>query len=296
MPCLGDGARTLGAVPACTDDGAVVPALESLQPAADGRAVVYASLCNEPRANLYAADAGGAITRLTRGTAQQTEPRRSPDGKMLAYVQAPATGLSCKGCPSSLEVADADGAHARQLTSPPDCSFDTDPSWSPDATRLVFAHASCDEPPGLLIVSVGSGASLDLHVRGASPAWGPQRIAYLDPGTAPTSVWTMLPDGSGRMRVGTTVGGCGPAWSGDGRLAFCTGAAAVEIVAGARATTVALPFARVASLAWSPDGSRFAVAARPRGGAALDVFTVALDGTDVRRLTTNLDALSVDWR
>jgi Tol biopolymer transport system component len=59
---------------------------------------------------------------------------------------------------------------------------------------------------------------------------------------------------------------------------------------------VALPFAQVRSLAWSADGTRFLVAAKPKGAPTFDVYTVETDGTDVQRLTFNLDVSSADWR
>jgi Tol biopolymer transport system component len=49
----------------------------------------------------------------------------------------------------------------------------------------------------------------------------------------------------------------------------------------------------VTSLAWSPDGAGLVVTARAEGTPAADVYSVALDGTHVRRLTTNLDARDV---
>jgi Tol biopolymer transport system component len=52
----------------------------------------------------------------------------------------------------------------------------------------------------------------------------------------------------------------------------------------------------VKSLAWSPDGTRFLVAARPRNAPTFDLYTVKTDGTGVRRLTTNLDVSGGDWR
>ena len=50
------------------------------------------------------------------------------------------------------------------------------------------------------------------------------------------------------------------------------------------------------SLAWSPDGTRFLVAAKPKDAPTFDVFTVRTDGTDARRLTSNMDVSGADWR
>jgi hypothetical protein len=59
---------------------------------------------------------------------------------------------------------------------------------------------------------------------------------------------------------------------------------------------VALPFAQVRSLAWSPDGTRFLVAARAKGMPTFDLYIIKTDGTDPVRLTQNLDVSSGDWR
>ena len=59
---------------------------------------------------------------------------------------------------------------------------------------------------------------------------------------------------------------------------------------------VALPFAQVRSIAWSPDGTRLLVAAKAKGTPTFDLYTVAIDGTDVQRLTSNMDVSSGDWR
>jgi Tol biopolymer transport system component len=59
---------------------------------------------------------------------------------------------------------------------------------------------------------------------------------------------------------------------------------------------VPLPFAQVRSLAWSPDGKRFLVAARPSNAPTFDLYTVRIDGTGVQRLTQDLDVSGGDWR
>jgi Tol biopolymer transport system component len=68
------------------------------------------------------------------------------------------------------------------------------------------------------------------------------------------------------------------------------------IADGTSKRVVHLPFRRVTSLAWSPDGTRLAVTARTWTTASFDVYTVRADGTGARRLTRDLDASGVSWR
>lgn len=253
------GGRTFGHVDGCMSDGAQVPAISNLQVVPGGRSVVYASACWEPFANLYSVSpAGGAARRLTDVAQQQGSVVASPDGAQIAYTGAPATGLSCKGCPQTIWVARADGTKPHELTKEQDCAFDGSPSWSHDGTTVFFAHSTCDAPAELMSVPAAGGAPSDLHTKVTQAPWGPAR-------------------------------------SRGGSVATGRGRNGVTIYASGTHEHVVLPFAQVVSLAWSPDGSRFVVAARPKGGATFDVYTLRTDGTDVRRLTTDMDALSVSW-
>lgn len=83
-----------------------------------------------------------------------------------------------------------------------------------------------------------------------------------------------------------------PAWSRDGRLAYLQ-SSTVVIAGGAR---VALPFRLIGDLGWSPDGTRFLITGIRPGDAVPDVYTVRTDGTDLRRLTRNLDVSGAAWR
>jgi Tol biopolymer transport system component len=267
------GGRTFGRVEACMDDGSRVPAISGLQVVPGGGSVVYAAACYEPFSNLYeVSPAGGAPARLSRAQQQQGAVALSPDGTQIAYTGAPATGLSCKGCPQTIWVARADGTDPHELTEPQDCRYDGSPSWSPDGTRILFSRSSCDVPGELMTLPAAGGTPKDLHVQATQAAWGPTRI-----------VW-----GSNRAFA--------PAWSSDGGLATSQGRNGVTISANGTKQFLVLPFAQVVSLAWSPDGSRFVVAARPKEGATFDVYTLRTNGTDVRRLTTDMDATSVTWR
>ena len=277
----------------CGDDGGPAAAIAFLQPVPHTRSIVYQSDCAEPFDNLYAVSPDGTgLRRITNVQANQVEPRISPDGTRVAIGESPYTGLSCKGCPESLRTIGVDGSAATTLTSPSDCAFDGPASWSPNGTQIMYVHSECDTTPDAMLIAAGGGTPKDLHVPAWTLAWGPTHIAYADGATNPTTVWTALPDGTARHRVAAITGSLtDPAWSADGRLAYLVGATVV--VNGSK---VALPFAQVRSIAWSPDGTRLLVAAKAKGTPTFDLYTVAIDGTDVQRLTSNMDVSSGDWR
>jgi Tol biopolymer transport system component len=288
-----NGTHVYAHVSGCDDDGGPNAAIASLQRVPHSTSIVYQSYCAEPFDNLYAINGDGTgLRRITNVQANQVVPRISPDRTRIAFGESPATGLSCKGCPESLRTIGVDGSAATTLTSPPDCTFDDSPSWSPDGTQIMFAHSGCDTAPDAMLIGAQGGSPTDLHVPAWTLAWGPTQIAYANGTTVPSSLWTAAPNGAGRVRVGSIGAGLTtPAWSAGGRLAYLLGTSIV--VQGKK---VPLPFVAVRSVAWSPDGTRFLVAAKAKGTPTFDLYTVRTDGTDVIRLTQNLDASSADWR
>ena len=296
-PLAGGTTHVYGHVPGCFDDGVFEPALDSLQFVPGRRSLVYASNCAERFSALYAVQPDGTgLTRLTHASEQQVEPAWSPDGTRIAYTRFDHTGLSCKGCPGSLAVADADGTHPRILTTPSgDEEYaDEDASWSPDGSQLLYTGSNFSKEAELFVVPAAGGTARDLHVAGFDGSWGPTRIAYLSTAGDAVALWTALPDGSHPQQVakaGGTDTPRAPAWSRDGRLAYVQGSAVV--VAGQR---VALPFRLIGDLAWSPDGTHLVITGIRPGDAVPDAYTVRTDGTDVLRLTKNLDASGASWR
>jgi Tol biopolymer transport system component len=286
-----DGTHVYTHVPGCDDDGGPVAAIEALQHVPGTRSVVYASHCAEPFDNLYAMNGDGTgLHRLTNDRAQETAPHISPDGTQIAYEWADATGLSCKGCATSVRTLGVDGSAGATLTHPPDCTFDNSPTWSPDGTQLAFSHSSCSLVPTLMTIPASGGAARSLKLEASQAAWGPKLIATMNGGTDPSSIWTVRPDGTDATKVGAG-NVSSPTWSADGRLAYLDGTTVV--VQGKRER---LPFRQVKSVAWSPDGTRLLVAAKPTNAPTLDLYTVKTDGTDPHRLTQNLDVSGGDWR
>ncbi|HEY2543574.1 MAG TPA: hypothetical protein VGH92_11040 [Gaiellaceae bacterium] len=288
-----DRTRTYTHVPGCDDDGGPTAAIAWLQRVPHSTSLVYQSECAEPFDNLYSiAPDGSGLRRITNVQANQVKPSVSPDRTRIAFGETQYTGLSCKGCPESLRTIGVDGTTATTLTSPPDCTFDDSPSWSPDGTQIMFVHSACDTAPGATVIAAAGGAATALHVPAWTVAWGPTQIAYANGATAPSSLWTAAPNGTGRLEVSSIGAGLTtPAWSAAGRLAYVVGTRV--FVNGKK---IALPFAAVRSLVWSPDGTRFLVAAEPKGAPTFDLYTLKTDGTDVHRLTANLDVSSADWR
>jgi len=296
----GAHARTYGRVPGCFDDRSFAAAVDSLQFAGDTGSLVYASSCAEPFSNLYEIRPDGSgLRRLTEVRAERRQPRLSPDGTRIVYTRSQYTGLSCKGCPSTIWVAKADGSHARALTRRPDCSFDGFPTWSPGGQQVLFARSSCSSPGGLLTMPAAGGAPRSLRLFGSGlAAWGPSRIAYIRYAGGRSALWTARPDGGDAREVAADAANVvSLAWSGDGRLAYLRPNGRVVIVQErAPARRISLPFPRVDGLDWSPDGTRFVVSARARGSATSDLYTLRTDGRDVRRLTRNLATFDPSWR
>ncbi|HET7556200.1 MAG TPA: LpqB family beta-propeller domain-containing protein [Gaiellaceae bacterium] len=290
--------RVYGTVGGCMDDGVFEVALTNLQFVPERHSLVYESYCAEPLEGLYAVNADGTgLTRLTHDRKHDTQPSWSPDGTRIAYTRYDAVGTSCKGCPGSLVVADADGSDPRVLLTPTgDDTADTSPSWSPDGKQILFSRWSLTKNSGLYVVPAAGGTARDLHIEGFDAVWGPSRIAWTDSEGETTALWTALPDGTDREKI-AQASPAHPAWSRDGRLAYAdTSKNGITIVSGSAKQHVALPFIEIASLAWSPDGTRFVVVGVTKGAAVNDVYTVRTDGTGLRRLTKNIEAYAASWR
>ncbi len=103
----------------------------------DGKQIVFASDREGGTSQIYVMNADGTgVRRLTNSKSYDTLPNVSPDGRKITY--AVQTGTDQTGITSDIYVMNIDGSNPTRLTRD-SIAVNTDPSWSPDGTRIIFS-------------------------------------------------------------------------------------------------------------------------------------------------------------
>jgi D-alanyl-D-alanine carboxypeptidase len=223
------------------------------------------------------------------------------------YPPAPASGLHGRIAYSTssgdIWVMNANGSCRHQVTRS-GAKTDYDPSWSPDARRLVFStdrgRSHSDETraglDSMFVVNVEGSRQREIEPRSGAvfPAWSPRgdRIAFtgLRPTGQATTIYTIRPDGTGLQDLGFPGAVAEPTWSPTGaQIAFTaqtTGAAGIWVAEADGSDPRQLTHDPTDSLgAWSPDGRQLVYSSGKSGRRKLDV--VSADGGRPRRLTSS---------
>ena len=297
------GTTTLATGPWCPDEGDF--AALAFMPHDLGE--IYETSCATPSADLYAVDPDGSgLHQITHTPEDEMDPSLSPDGESVVYVQQ-LSGGKCDGCPQTLWRIPLAGGAPQQLTRHAETDpspYDSNPTWSPDGSEIAFQNSGPSPPIRLLEMPAGGGTTHDLTANGAAlPVWGPKLIAYADWSVSHLVVKTIDPS-TGAVATVATGGDTDVealAWSSTARLAYLyidqDDDHTIVAIAGSKTRPLDLSarlsaHARIAGLAWSPDGTRFAFAATDANGNG-EIYTIATNGSDLRQLTRNIDAPTI---
>ena len=272
--------------------------------------------------DLYTVGADGSdVTRLTRLRGVEHDASWSPDGSRVAFTRArnPEKG------PFEIWVVNADGSGLARVIRHPGSSFG--PAWSPDGRRIVYSTDRPDQPPALYVVnSDGSGAQRlkSSRTRGyTDPSWSPDgttiafAITRVGENRFDSSIAVIDADDGGSLRRLTRPGGpdeLNPNWSPDGTAiafehsrSFDRTQSDIWLMAadgsGKRRVTATRFYET--NPTFSPDGTRIAFASdrdnrrlsQDRLGRGFELYTMALDGSAIVRVTTNRRPdLWPDWQ
>jgi Tol biopolymer transport system component len=220
----------------------------------------------------------GTGRRLTFDNGEDQSPSVSPTGGQLVFS-------SRRSGHPNIFVQDLGTGQVHNLTNNP--ADDEHPAWSPDGTRIAFDSNRTGRKQVFVMNTDGSDPRQIQAGDGeaSAPAWSPDSAALVI--SAGRLVVVHLSDGSTREIVSREWAGEWPAWSPDGAwIAFSSaryGDSRVFLVPSGGGTIRSLT--NGGHPTWRSDG---VIAFECNCGWGTQIFTMRLDGSDVRVLTSTL--------
>ena len=221
-------------------------------PLTDPRGLILMATIAYPAEIYVMRSDGTGLRQLTSDSANDLDPRWSPDGRAIVFSRATDARGGSAGSPD-IYLMNPDGSDKRVLYH--GVGQEHEPAYSPDGQHIAFAQRD----PGIgmrvhMMNADGTGERLVTPMaESGAPDWRPDgaRILFLGtrPARASRSMYTALPDGTDEQLVG-----------GD---AACVG--------------------NVQEARWSPDGGRIAYRCDDAPGGA--IFVIHADGTSRVRLS-----------
>ncbi|MGZ3623050.1 MAG: hypothetical protein ACXWPG_08095, partial [Ktedonobacteraceae bacterium] len=220
--------------------------------------------------------------------------------------------------------ANADGSDVRQLTHPKYGEVDSFPDWSPDGSKILFAHQDVNTTSNVWVMNADGTGQTQLTscigvCNGAQEAkWSPDgsKIVYdvadnpiLPSGYASAiALWIMHADGSHAVQIThpqppTSIGDNRPAWSPDGKqIIFARNHLLgqsydyddqtlflINLDGSGLKQLTAWGHLEAGDARWSPDGKRIlfqSYGSFPLGPIP-QLYTIFPDGTHLTQLTSN---------
>ena len=218
----------------------------------------------------------------------------APDGQRVAYVGTTGDPFQEQVTDSGVWVSKADGTEHVRASVAITAVLGIAPAWSPDGTRLAFAArgepVEKDEPTSTLYVVRADGSGIERSVplpwTVYDLAWSPTGEAWLFVGGSPDaemSVHALPSQGDGGEEMVELFDGALAAdWSPDGNQVVVGDYQSRTLLVVGRdqepRQVAQLPLQPV-EVAWSPDGTRVAVAvaSSTRQGYSTGLYVVTLE-------------------
>ncbi len=241
------------------------------------------------------------ITSLDSTTFESWLPDFSPSGRQLTFSYGVIDSLGN----GSVEIykINVDGTALTQLTY--DGMFDWAPRWSPDGTHILFLRTAADGSTGLSTIRADGS-----HERGITNSCpGPVQSGYTEDGShilfdSPqggfvSAIWIMNADGTHQVRLTQPPLMAGaPTAPSHGHVVFVNhvnnplpNALFKMNLDGTNIVQLTQPAgdSHDVSPNLSPDGSHIVFASdRMSSDGSLDVFTMKIDGSDIKRIATGI--------
>jgi Tol biopolymer transport system component/predicted small lipoprotein YifL len=223
----------------------------------------------------------------------------------IAFAKVVTTG---DGGNSDIYVVNPDGTALKQLTDTP--GWETNPSWSPDGTRIVYAvyaPRADDTIYATLWVMNADGSNKRRltkgSVRGDWAVWSPdgKKIAFMRAlSLEEHAIFSVKADGSGLRRVthpapGTPPGGQVdhfPAWAPSGKILFLRLSDVCAIGHDGSGLVQLTKVGNIGDFALSPDGKRIAIDSKT--SQSIEIVPARGGGTPVTVLHPISDFITPD--
>lgn len=252
--------------------------------------------------------AGGEPRRLTTHPGYDNFPSWSPDGTRIAFLSS----RHVEGRPSiwdsrlaHLYTMAADGTAVRDLTPGFATVINQVPQWAPDGQRLAFVARGAEHRRTLYTVRADGTELRRIGLAASGPSWSPdgRRLAFAQPEGSAITLVTVGSTGEDARGIATIEGwqptttDPDPMWAWIDSVAWSPAGGQVLYTCGRR-ICVSATDGRLVGVssrpvdgmvaAWSPDGTRIAVAAERRNlvrePSEPVLYDTAPDGRDVRIL------------